>query len=53
MEAVTKCIELFGLCTDVSDNKEDVGIKKGGVEYGEEDKEREVHKKDKDGVEEV
>ena len=37
-EARAKCIELFGLCSDMSDSKENFGINKGAMEDGEEEK---------------
>ena len=37
----------------MSDNEGKVGINKGDVEYGEEEKYREVHKEDKDDLEEL
>ena len=43
MESRAKCIELFGFCSYMSDNEEDVRINKGAVEDGEEDKERDVY----------
>ena len=52
-ESRAKCIELFVPCSDMSDNKEDFGIKKEDVEDGEEEKEREVHKEDEYDTEEV
>ena len=43
MDSRAKYIALFGLCSYMSDNKEDVRINKGAVEDGEEDKERYVY----------
>ena len=37
----------------MSDNKDDNGIKRGCVVYGQEDKDREVHEEEKYYVEEV
>ena len=45
-------MELFGSCQNIINTDEDAGIKKGGVEEGEEDNEREVHKEDEDYAEE-